>query len=167
MDSSECFVDCSGNCGAHGECNPELGWMCDCDLGYQGNYCSECTEGLTYYPASESCDVTDQYYNYWPNPAAPSNSHLWLPLHHQQIESLVPKLLVLDFVNIATSETIAQLIDSITSGFAQGSKPLGEGAAQLLYNSEIINMKDGVNGRPNPPSDWPYFTFLFLFIPFF
>jgi hypothetical protein len=68
--------------------------------------------------------------------------------------------LVLFYVNAGTVSAATTLINDIVAGFSLGSKPRGYSnptqLSQWDYQPTIIDMRDGVLGRPDPPVGYPY-----------
>jgi hypothetical protein len=71
-------------------------------------------------------------------------------------------VLALNFVNPSTPTQVSTLINQVTNAFFQASKVQGfrnsSAVAQLQYQlaKPIIDLRDGVNGRPLPPAGYAY-----------
>ena len=155
-----CALQCPNNCGGRGTCDASI-LACTCDLGYGGSACTTCAPGFV--QQGTACVLPhDANHSEWPNATSRANSDPWLQVHHAQVQTLKPKLLALNFVNPSTPTQVSQLITQLTSAFAEGSKVQGfrntSAPAQLQYQlaKPIIDLRDGVNGRPPPPANYPY-----------
>ncbi len=156
---ARCAVSCPGDCSGRGDCSPErLG--CVCEVGAQGGDCGGCRSGFAL--KNGHCALSnDGQYDYWPNAVSKTNGDAWLQTHHQAIKTLKPNVLALNFVNPSVPANVETLVGDIIAGFREGSRPLGaENAAaapgldyQLL---DVIDLRDGVDGRPAPPNDYAY-----------
>jgi hypothetical protein len=154
-----CAVTCANDCSGRGECSArQLG--CLCEVGAQGADCATCRGGFSL--KSGHCALSsDGDFDTWPNAVSQTNGDAWLQLHHQDIKTLAPRVLALNFVNPSLPENVETLVADVIAGFREGSRPLGaEGAAaapgldyQLL---DVVDLRDGVDGRPAAPNDFAY-----------
>jgi hypothetical protein len=99
----------------------------------------------------------------WPNATSFANSDPWISAQHAQIQTMQPRVLVMNFANPSNPASVASLVNTIIAGFAEGSKPQGwlneAQPPQLQFQiagGAIVDMRDGVNGRAPPPAGYPY-----------
>jgi hypothetical protein len=149
---------CTQECGAHGQCQAATS-SCLCDLGYGGSQCATCADGFEL--RDGACALkNDGEFTEWPNPASHANSDPWLAVHHDDIQLLKPNLLVLLYPDTGTLSGMTSLVQQVANGFAEGSRPQGysnaSATAQLDYQIHIVDLRDGVNGRPPAPAGFPY-----------
>lgn len=62
----------------------------------------------------------------WPNADSRANSDRWLVEHHDEIDVLRPRILVLDFVDGDTMVQARDLADRIIAGLTESSRPRGD-----------------------------------------
>ncbi|HLL04677.1 MAG TPA: discoidin domain-containing protein [Myxococcaceae bacterium] len=155
-----CPVQCPGSCSGRGVCDGAT-LSCTCDLGYGGAACNTCAPGFVLQAGQCVLPVSGTYTT-WPNAASKANSDAWLAVNHARLQTLRPKVLALNFVNPSTPTQASTLISQITNAFAQSSKVQGfrnsTAPAQLQYQlaKSIIDLRDGINGRPPAPSGYAY-----------
>ncbi|MBN2358133.1 MAG: hypothetical protein JXR83_01685, partial [Deltaproteobacteria bacterium] len=154
---SDCAYHCPTNCSGRGQCDA-ASLTCQCQLGAAGALCQECAPGFVL--VGDRCQLpADGDYDSWPNPVSAANSDPWLAVHHAKLRLLRPRVLVLNFGNDSTPEGAASLTDAVIAGFREASRSqLGGGPAQLEYALArgIVDLRDGVLGRPAAPAGWPY-----------
>ena len=149
---------CPVTCSQHGQCAPDS-FACLCDLGYGGNDCASCAEGFVA-QAGGACGLAgDGTADVWPNAFSKANSDAWIVVHHDEIAQVRPKVLALNFAN-PNSQPQA-LLDEIFAAFSEASRPQGYRTAgaspQLAYQLvKIVDLRDGVDGRPAAPANYPY-----------
>ncbi len=155
-----CSLECPNACSGRGTCDATI-LACTCDLGYGGPACATCAPGFV--SQNGTCVLpNDANHSEWPNATSKANSDTWLQVHHAQLQTLKPKVLALNFVNPSNPTQVSQLISQLISAFAEGSKVQGSknasAPAQLQYQlaKPILDLRDGVNGRPPPPSGYAY-----------
>ncbi|HEY2409605.1 MAG TPA: hypothetical protein VGI10_26555 [Polyangiaceae bacterium] len=132
---------------------------CLCDLGATGPVCATCAAGFTLRNgrcALNNDTCTGATASTWPNRCSNKNSDPWLAVHHDDIQLMKPTVLVLLYANPGTLAAETSLVDTIANGFAQGSRALGTGPVQLQYNLRVVDLRDGVGGRPPPPASYPF-----------
>lgn len=61
----------------------------------------------------------------WPNAESRANSDSWLMAHHDEIDVLRPRILVLNFVDGDTSEQARELSERVIAGLVESSRPRG------------------------------------------
>jgi hypothetical protein len=111
-------------------------------------------------PEPEPPPEPDPSFAYWPNPASGANSDPWLAEHVAEVQTVRPRVLVLNFVNPSTPLDAEDFVKRVIDGFEEASRPQGytdAGAApQLLYDlaRPIVDLRDGANGHPAAPADW-------------
>jgi hypothetical protein len=154
--STQCA--CPVACSRHGRCAPDS-FACLCDLGYDGNDCARCAEGFVVQPGGICGLAVDGTSDSWPNAFSKANSDPWIVVHHDEIKQVRPKVLALNFAN-PNSQPRA-LLDEIFAAFSEASRPQGYrsvGASpQLDYQLvKIVDLRDGVDGRPAAPANYPY-----------
>jgi hypothetical protein len=151
---------CPVTCSKHGQCAPET-YSCQCDLGYSGSDCSACAENYVT-TGNGNCGLpVDGSASVWPNSFSKANSDGWLMAHHAEIAELDPKVIVLNFANPATPTMATTLVNSVIAAFAEASRAQGyrnsTNSPQLKYQlAKLIDLRDGVGGRPAPPAGYPY-----------
>lgn len=156
--ATECTGSCPNSCSGHGLCFTTS--VCECDLGYAGDDCSACATGFV--STEGVCQLANEGdYDYWPNPVSSANSDRWLVVHHRAIRLVQPKLLVLNFVNPSDPDQVEALVDDVIAAMAEGSRFHGyedeTAEPQLVYERyPIVDLRDGVGGRPAPPSGYEY-----------
>jgi hypothetical protein len=155
-----CALQCPNSCGGRGTCDAAtLG--CACNLGYSGAACESCAPGFA--SQGGACVLpNDAQHTEWPNATSRANSDAWLQVHHARIQTLKPKVLALNFVNPSSPTQVSQLITQLIAGFTESSRVQGfrnaSAPAQLQFQlaKPIVDLRDGVNGRPAPPAGYPY-----------
>jgi hypothetical protein len=92
----------------------------------------------------------------WPNEMSQSNSDPWLVAHHDEIEEMHPRVLVLDFDNTKTQTDALTRIGALFESFREGSRYHGvhDANAQPFLQYELVKLVD-LTDQP-PPPDWPY-----------
>jgi len=92
----------------------------------------------------------------WPNPVAPGTSDPWIATHHDQIVTMRPRVLALNFVNKRTNAEMNALLQKITAAIAEGTRPHGDRdpSAQPFLKYEIAYSVD-LRDSP-PPAAWPH-----------
>ena len=158
FDQTDSVCACATPCGAHGTCN-QASLTCDCNLGYTGSSCSACAAGFLL--SNGTCSLAnDGNSAVWPNAFSKANSDPWLAVHHDQIQLLKPKVLALLYANPGTLAAESALVQTVANGFAEGSRTQGfknaSAPVQIQYQIQVVDLRDGVNGRPPPPADFPY-----------
>jgi hypothetical protein len=156
---ARCQVSCPSDCSGRGRCSSEqLG--CVCEVGATGVDCAGCRDGFTL--SVGHCRLEgDADYDTWPNPVSQVNGDAWLQVHHQAIKTLKPRVLALNFVNPSVPADVEALLEQVMAGFREGSRPLGSEnpAAEPGLDYElvdVIDLRDGVLGRPPAPLDYAY-----------
>ncbi|KAI9203092.1 uncharacterized protein BJ171DRAFT_624791 [Polychytrium aggregatum] len=164
------FDDIASPCSIYAESCPgganidPISFTCPCPLGYTGSNCAQCAPGFQV--SGSACILpTDGTYSYWPNAVSYTNSDAWLAKHHAEIQLVQPKVLILNFANPTlaslsslyggASYNATALISDVVLGLSLGSKFQGylnpNATAQFTYQVlNIINLRDGEGGRPNP-----------------
>lgn len=150
-----CAASCKNDCSGRGVCS-SVTRGCECEVGAVGDDCSSCRSGFA--PENGHCALeNDGDFDSWPNAASQVNGDAWLQVHHAQIKTLAPRLLVLNFANPSDPAEVDDLVGDVIGGFREGSRPLGVGAPGLDYDLlNIVDLRDGVGGRPAPPNDFAY-----------
>jgi len=159
FDNLHFMGDCPNACGAHGVCNRNT-LVCDCATGWAGSTCASCATGFVMQngacvPANGGSAST------WPNQFSNGASDPWIVAHHDEIQVVQPKVLVIDFVNTSTPARDQALVNQIIAGEAEGSRMQGfknaSQTSQLRYQvAKFVDLRDGVNGRPAAPAGYPY-----------
>jgi hypothetical protein len=131
----------------------------DCPLGYTGADCQSCAAGFV--SSGGACVLAnDGPSTVWPNQFSKANSDPWLVVHHDDVTLLKPNVLALLYANPGTLSGETALVQTVASGFAEGSRTQGSqnagAAAQIQYQVSVVDLRDGVNGRPPPPAGFPY-----------
>jgi hypothetical protein len=150
---------CPVACSQHGRCASES-YACLCDLGYAGSDCSVCSAGFA--AENGACALpVDGSASVWPNAYSKANSDAWLMVHHDEIAELRPRVIALNFANPATPTMANDLLNAIIGAFSEASRAQGyrdaQAKPQLLYQLvKLVDLRDGVGGRPAPPSGYPY-----------
>ncbi|MFB6351158.1 MAG: hypothetical protein ABEN55_07740, partial [Bradymonadaceae bacterium] len=94
----------------------------------------------------------------WPNPVSDTTGDAWLRAHHQDVEVLRPRVLVLNFANASSMPEVRKLVGNIVDGFELASTPAENGTdatSQLQYEvTKVVDMRNGRAGNPPEPSDW-------------
>lgn len=154
-----CAVTCADDCNGRGECSAQkLG--CVCEVGATGDSCASCRDGFAL--KNGHCALTnDGDFDHWPNAVSKTNGDAWLGAHHQDIKTLTPRVLALNFVNPSAPDKVEELLGDVIAGFREGSRPRGaENAAAvpgLDYELvDVIDLRDGVAGRPAAPNGFAY-----------
>jgi len=152
--------DCASSCGAHGVCNQDH-LYCDCNIGWGGNAtCSSCAAGFAL--QNNACVLqNDGTSTVWPNAFSKAASDPWLAVHHDELQTVKPNVLALGFVNLSNPTQDTALVNTIFAGFREGSRMQGfknpSQASQIQYQlAKYVDLRDGVNGRPQPPAGYPY-----------
>ena len=151
-----CAIDCPARCSGQGTCD-ELTVQCACDVGATDAACERCRDGFVL--DHGRCElVNDASFTEWPNDASRANSDAWLAVHHDEIEVLKPKVLVLNFVNPSSTDDVDALVHDVRVAFEEASRPPGGGAPALSYQMArtVVDLRDGVGGRPAPPPGYPF-----------
>ncbi|WP_437476099.1 calcium-binding EGF-like domain-containing protein [Sorangium sp. So ce1014] len=158
QEGESCAVSCPSGCSGRGACEP-LSLGCSCEIGATGPDCGECAEGFV--EKDGACALQDDgVHAEWPNPTSRANSDPWIAAHHDEIEVLRPRLLVLHFPNPSDPAT-STIVSDVVAGFSDGSRfhayRDAEAAPQLVYQiDKVVDLRDGVNGRPPAPPDYVY-----------
>jgi hypothetical protein len=157
---SSCPLRCQDDCNGRGVCDADTR-ACLCDLGAGGDLCERCLEGFVL--QGERCVLADDLAaSVWPNAASQTNGDAWLRVHHDEVRELRPRVLALHFVNASPVERSDALLSQIFAGFEEGSKARGyedpNAQPQLRYELArgVVDLRDGVEGRPAQPEPWPY-----------
>jgi len=152
--------DCAASCGTHGVCNQDH-LYCDCNLGWGGNAtCSSCATGFAL--QSNACVLqNDGTSTVWPNAFSKAASDPWLAVHHDEIQTVKPNVLVLGFVNLSNPTRDQALVNQLFTAYREASRMQGfknpSQASQLQYQlAKYVDLRDGVNGRPPAPAGFPY-----------
>lgn len=154
-----CAAQCPTDCSGRGRCSPEkLG--CVCEVGAIGPACATCATGFVL-EGGQCRLVNDANFDYWPNAVSKTNGDAWLQAHHQDIRTLRPRLLALNFANPGAPDEVETLLSDVVAGFREGSRPLGaeDASAQPGLDYElldVIDLRDGVAGRPPAPADYAF-----------
>jgi hypothetical protein len=90
--------------------------------------------------------------NVWPNEVSRANSDPWLVAHHDDLDSIHPRALVLHFYNQLTIDEVRSNTDKLVDALAEGSRFHGFTPRFLEY--EIAGFVD-LTDRP-PPSGYPF-----------
>jgi hypothetical protein len=110
-------------------------------------------------PALWSASVSTTF-DVWPNAVSRANSDPWLVAHHDDIALVRPNVLVLLYANPGTADGESALVNQVIAGLAEGSRSRGYADAsatpQLQYQPRFVDLRDGVDGRPQPPPGYPY-----------
>ncbi|MHB8876980.1 MAG: hypothetical protein ACYC8T_25065, partial [Myxococcaceae bacterium] len=151
---------CPDLCTGHSVCDG-LSLKCVCAIGYQGAECADCSEGFV--SSGDGCAVpNDLDTASWPNAASRANGDAWLRAHHDRVTRLEPKVLVLNFVNPSVPSAMAAKTDKLIAALAEASRSQAlmrpDAAVQLQYQlaKPVIDLRDGVDGRPAAPAGWPW-----------
>jgi hypothetical protein len=152
--------ECATACGAHGVCNQDH-LYCDCNLGWGGTAsCSACAAGFSL--QGGACVLqNDGVSTVWPNQFSKAASDPWLAVHHDEIQTVKPNVLVVDFVNVSNPTQDQALINQLFAAYREASRMQGfknpSQASQLQYQlAKFVDLRDGVGGRPPPPPGYPY-----------
>ncbi|HEY3266190.1 MAG TPA: hypothetical protein VGM37_04640 [Armatimonadota bacterium] len=88
----------------------------------------------------------------WPNKWSSANSDDWLIQHHDQIKTLKPRVLVLNFANNRTPEQARAIVDGIIAAVAESSRYHGykDPAAPVTLQYEVAKFVD-LADRPADP----------------
>jgi hypothetical protein len=148
-----CPLRCPGDCSGRGVCD-ERALTCACDVGSKGASCDVCLPGFT--DTGDACVLDEsEHFTEWPNAASAVNGDAWLRVHHDDVEVLRPKVLVVDFANNHSRADAELKVAEIINGFAEASRPEGEGGSQLQYElARFVDLRDGVEGRPAAPAGY-------------
>lgn len=151
---------CAAACGEHEVCDG-ISLKCVCALGYQGEHCSVCSAGFVSDGGVCALPV-DLDTTTWPNAVSRTNGDAWLRAHHDSVSRLEPKVLVLNFVNPSDPSRMAAKVDGLIAAFAEASRwqPLTHPGSQVQLQYQlakpVIDLRDGVNGRPPAPAGWQW-----------
>ncbi|MBI1944487.1 MAG: hypothetical protein HYS27_02255 [Deltaproteobacteria bacterium] len=151
-----CAVDCPARCSGQGTCDEER-VTCECDVGATGAGCERCRDGFVL--EQGRCVLpNDAAFTEWPNDASRANSDAWLAVHHDEVEVLRPKVLVLNFVNPSNPQAVDALVEDVRTAFEEASRPPsgGEPALQYQMARSVVDLRDGVGGRAAPPAGYPF-----------
>jgi hypothetical protein len=102
--------------------------------------------------ADESQFPTDL--RFWPNSASRANSDSWLAEHHDEIREMHPRVLIVNFSNIARREKEEKLVHGIIDAIAEGSRYHGytNSNAPAFLRYEIFKWVDLSDGSTNAMS---------------
>jgi hypothetical protein len=92
----------------------------------------------------------------WPTDGHSANSDPWLPIHHDVLTSLAPRVLILNFANAASPDDTQRAAAAQIAALAEGSRPHGyrdAGAAPFL-RYQIVKVVD-LADHP-APSGWSH-----------
>jgi len=94
-------------------------------------------------PVDDPADPT-----FWPNQTSRANSDPWLAANHDHLHVMRPRLLVLNFSNRASMETVERMTDDLIKALAGSSRYHGyqdsKAPAFLQYQVfKILDMRDG------------------------
>ena len=83
----------------------------------------------------------------WPNQESRANSDRWLVEHHDEIDVMRPKILVLNFVNGDTQSQAHDLVERVNAGLVESSRPRGyqdvEAAPALIPEVfAVVDLRD-------------------------
>lgn len=93
----------------------------------------------------------------WPNELSRANSDPWLSEHHLEIQQVRPRVLVLNFGNDTSPEVAQTRVEQVVEAFVEASISSGHSTPQYVPEvSRIVDARDGIDGRPLAPADWPY-----------
>lgn len=150
---------CAAPCGTHGTCD-QSSLSCDCNLGWAGNTCATCATGFVLQGGACAL-VGDGSSSVWPNAFSKATSDPWLAVHHDEIQTVSPNVLVLDFVNVSSPTQDIALVNQIIAATAEASRMQGfqnpSQPSQLHYQvAKLVDLRDGVNGRPPAPAGYPF-----------
>lgn len=151
-----CAVDCPARCSGQGTCD-DIAVQCQCDVGATGAGCERCRDGFVL--EAGRCELpNDVTYDVWPNDRSRANSDPWLAAHHDDVQTLRPKVLVLNFVNPSSPAAVEALVDDVIDGFEEASRPPGGGPPALQYERArtIVDLRDGVGGRAPAPAGYRF-----------
>ncbi|OGQ15789.1 MAG: hypothetical protein A2138_09770 [Deltaproteobacteria bacterium RBG_16_71_12] len=116
-----CAVDCPARCSGQGRCD-EDSVQCSCDVGSTGAGCERCLDGFAL--EQGRCQLpNDASYPVWPNDRSRANSDAWLAVHHDEIERLEPRVLVLNFVNPSNPAAVDALVEDVRTAFEEARRP--------------------------------------------
>jgi hypothetical protein len=90
----------------------------------------------------------------WPNSESAANSDAWLPVHHEQVTGLAPKLLVLNYNNQPAQSLVFvyALIDAIKAGATYHGYSDPAAYPFLLYSVDRFIDKSDLSA----PADWTH-----------
>ena len=152
--------ECTTPCGTHGVCN-QSHLYCDCQLGWGGTAsCSSCAAGFAL--QNNACVLqNDGTSTVWPNAFSKAASDPWLAVHHDEIQTVKPNVLVIDFVNVSNPTQDQARVNQIFTAYREASRMQGfknpSQGSQLQYQlAKFVDLRDGVNGRPPAPAGFPY-----------
>ena len=159
FDNLHFLADCPTACGAHGACNRST-LRCDCNLGWTGSACATCAAGFVM-QAGACVPANGDSASVWPNQFSKASSDAWLVAHHDEIQTVKPNVLVLDFVNVSTPAADTARVNQIFAAHAEASRMQGfknpAQPSQLQYQlAKFVDLRDGVNGRPAAPAGFAY-----------
>lgn len=153
FESLACSGTCPGGCG-RGTCDLTRS-TCVCPLGFAGPSCSACAPGFdagVVDGGSQCLLPLETAERVWPNSVSRANSDPWLQVHHAEIRTMRPVVLALNFVNDLAPGSAQYLLERIRDAFAEASRSQGTSPVRLEYQLRpIVDLRDGVNGRPPPP----------------
>lgn len=94
-------------------------------------------------PENDPADLTS-----WPNQTSHANGDRWLVEHHDTIRALHPRVLIVNFSNVAKREKTEKLVAGIIDAVAEGSRYHGYSNAEapvvLRYEVfKFIELRDG------------------------
>lgn len=80
----------------------------------------------------------------WPNDQSRANSDRWLVEHHDEIDVVRPRILVLNFVNGDTQGQAQDLAERVLAGLVESSRPRGyqDLDAPAAYQPELLPIAD-------------------------
>ncbi len=105
-------------------------------------------------PTDPACALT-----IWPTPTHSANSDPWIVAHHDQITQMLPRVLVLNFNNGATTDAARATAQRQVNAIAEGSRYHGysDPRAPIFVAYQIVKVVDLTDqqipaGWPNPSS---------------
>jgi hypothetical protein len=88
----------------------------------------------------------------WPNEESSAASDPWIVEHHDELETMRPRVLALNFVNGQSNAQMESMIGSIATAMREATRPHGAGCPFLeLEIARSVDLTDQV-----PPEGWPY-----------
>lgn len=99
---------------------------------------------LTFVGVLVSVAIAQDDVTVWPNKTSSANSDPWIAEHHDSIQQMRPRVLVINFSNEQSMTQVEKLVDSIIKGVAEGSRWHGyaDPNAPVFLQYEVFKFVD-------------------------